>query len=368
MEEREKIRIDHETELEIKLKECYSKIKLLDEQIQMMLSSEGDGGSGKVQYIEVIKEVEVIKEIRVPMEDSSGSGGGNELLKAENKNLQNQIRQMIDEKEQELLLLTEVPEEEEEEAEEAEKAEEAEQGGSSSEEIRSSLREIKMKLKKANTQLKQLKTMQIKATNESKKSKQTINELNKELNQIKQQNTQLIAKQKTNTAMRGGTASTTSTTNKRPLKMKNETAKVASLRKRLQKQILRYAVSTFKLVHLKNTCMDEKRINKELSKRLEDASETEHNFATMVMEHVIKIQQMAYRGQQRHELKVADARILMGRVRQRALRLLQSTKGKFSYCLNSHTSECALDCKINFFFFSFTKHGKKVVLGGKYVF
>ena len=35
---------------------------------------------------------------------------------------------------------------------------------------------------------------------------------------------------------------------------------------------------------------------------------------------------MSYRGQQRHELKVADARILMGRLRQKALRLLQSTK------------------------------------------
>ena len=38
------------------------------------------------------------------------------------------------------------------------------------------------------------------------------------------------------------------------------------------------------------------------------------------------MQQISYRGQQRHELKVSDARILLGRVRQKALRLLQTTK------------------------------------------
>ena len=39
------------------------------------------------------------------------------------------------------------------------------------------------------------------------------------------------------------------------------------------------------------------------------------------------MQQISYRGQQKHELKVADARTLLGRLRQRALRLLQATKG-----------------------------------------
>ena len=45
------------------------------------------------------------------------------------------------------------------------------------------------------------------------------------------------------------------------------------------------------------------------------------------MESCQKMQQISYRGQQKHELKIADARTLLGRLRQRALRLLQATKG-----------------------------------------
>jgi len=108
--------------------------------------------------------------------------------------------------------------------------------------------------------------------------------------------------------------------------MKNESVLVESLRKRLQRQILRYAVATFKLVTMTNQMNDEKKINQEMAIKYELQKENQMKFTDMICQNIVKIQQMSYRGQQRHELKVADARILMGRLRQKALRLLQSTK------------------------------------------
>jgi len=113
---------------------------------------------------------------------------------------------------------------------------------------------------------------------------------------------------------------------KRPLKMSNESEIVASLRKRLQRQILRYAVLTFKNLHLQASFDDELKLTSEQNLKMKEMFHSQEIMADNAMHDLMRLQKMAYHGQQRHELKVSDARILLGRVRQRALRLMQSTK------------------------------------------
>ena len=94
-------------------------------------------------------------------------------------------------------------------------------------------------------------------------------------------------------------------------------------RKRLQRQILRYAVAVFQLQQSKLQRDDEIRISKQLRSVVKAQKKSEDSFSDTVVKGLVRIQKMAYRAQQTHDLKIADARILLGRVRQRSLRLLQ---------------------------------------------